>query len=178
VGAPDNPELAIGAVASGGIAVKNKDILAWLGITDSQFERLADIERHEVVRRERLWALATPRRDLHGRWVLLVDDGIATGATALAAVSALRLAGASKVVVAAPVASVEARKRLEDAGIETVVVEVPECFGAVGNWYRDFNAVGEEEVSAWVHAELFRQSREAVLERSQSADGSRNQGVL
>lgn len=145
VGMPTQPELAIGAVASGGITVRDPPA-AVLGITDEAFERLATHERAEVERREQDFRAGLPPLNLDGQCAILVDDGIATGATMLAALRAARKAGAASVVVAVPVASSEAAASLKAEADSTVILMIPRFLLAIGQFYDDFSQSTDEEV--------------------------------
>ena len=146
LGVPGNEELAMGAIASGGAQVLNRDVIRWLGIADRVIESVAAREMRELKRRERVLRGDRPRIDLRGKSVLLVDDGIATGATMRAAVSALRAMEPGRVIVAAPVASPDVCARLETEADELVCLSRVEPFGAVGSWYLDFPQVTDGEV--------------------------------
>jgi putative phosphoribosyl transferase len=146
VGLPGHEELAIGAVASGGVVVQETHAVALGGRGESSFEELAAAQRHELERRERRYRGGRPALDLKDRTVVLVDDGIATGSTMTAAVRAARLAGAGRIVVAAPVASTEALVRVEREADEAIVLHAPYGFMAVGEWYLDFAQTQDEEV--------------------------------
>ena len=146
VGVPGHEELAAGAVASGGTTVVNEDVLVATGLGRPEMERRA-AERHRAVE-EMEQRLRGDRAalDLAGKTAVLVDDGLATGATMRAAAVAARRAGAAWVVVAAPVASPEAVRLLEELADEVVCLSVPADLRAVGLSYRDFSPVREEEV--------------------------------
>lgn len=146
LGVPGNEELAMGAIASGGVRVINGDVVAWLGIPDRVVEEITSREMRELERRERAFRGDRPRADLHGKTAVLVDDGIATGATMLAAVSALRAAKPGRIVVAVPVAPPDACTRLEKEADELVCLARVEPLGAVGSWYLDFPQVTDAEV--------------------------------
>ena len=143
VGAPDQPELALGSVTRLG-AVWNEEVLDARRISAETQARLSRAERDEVERRERAFRGVRAAEPVDGRRVLLVDDGLATGATAAAAVQAGLAAGAAEVVVAVPLAPRETVARLERLGAEVVAVVTPEPFGAVGAFYEDFRAVPHE----------------------------------
>jgi putative phosphoribosyl transferase len=147
VGMPTQPELAIGAVASGGITVRDPPA-AVLGITDEAFERLAAYERTEVERREQTYRAGLPPLRLDGQCAILVDDGIATGATMLAALRAARKAGAASVVVAVPVASTEAAASLKAEADVAVILMIPRFLLAIGQFYDDFSQLTDEEVKS------------------------------
>ncbi len=146
VGMPGHEELAIGAVASGGVVVREAHAAALGGFGERSFEALAADQRRELERREHRYRAGRPALDLKDRTVLLVDDGIATGATMTAAVRAARLAGAGRIVVAAPVASTDALARVEREADEVVVLHAPYGFMAVGEWYVDFGQTQDEDV--------------------------------
>ncbi len=154
LGTPGQEELAMGAIASGGGRVLNSDVVNQLGISGETLERVTDREREELQRRERAYRGDRPFPDLAGRCVILVDDGIATGATMRAAVEAVQAVGAGSVVVAVPVAPAETVRRLRDEADDVVCLETPEPFMGVGQWYADFGQTADEEViellqSAW-----------------------------
>jgi predicted phosphoribosyltransferase len=146
VGVPAQPELAMGAVAPGGVTIRNEDVLAMLPGARRQFEAVASEERAELVRRERAYRGERPPLALTGRVAILVDDGVATGATLRAAVAAARQLGAARVVVAVPVASREAREMLEAEADDVICLQTPQFFVAVGGWYADFPQLSDAEV--------------------------------
>ena len=147
VGAPGNPELAVGAVGEGDIVIRNRDLVGLLGLSDADFARRAAAELDEV--RERAGRLRPdrPMAPVAGRLAIVVDDGLATGATAEAAVAVLRAGGAAEVIVGVPVGSPEAIARLGAHADRVVCVDVPRALGGVGAWYDDFTAVSEDEVA-------------------------------
>lgn len=152
VGVPWHPELAMGAVASGGVRVLNRDVIDRLGITSVEIEDTVAAERSELERREQLYRGDHPPPDLTGKVVILVDDGLATGATARAAVAAARLLNPAKVVLAVPVAPRDAIEQLthgtaEGGAPDDVVCPLaPTSFDAVGHWYDDFTPTTDAEV--------------------------------
>ena len=149
VGMPGQPEFAIGAIATGGVVVHEGGIATPFGSKqrDSQaFVRAAAMEREELERREAVYRAGRPPLDLQGKTVIIVDDGLATGATMVAAVRAARKAGAGTIVAAAPVASNEALERLGAEADETVVLNVPEALFAIGEWYDRFEQLSDAEV--------------------------------
>lgn len=148
IGAPSQPELAIGAIASGGVVVREPEAASYLAIPEALFQRLLQNERVELERREHAYRAGRPPLQLQGRTVILVDDGLATGTTMLAALRATRAAGASMVVVAAPVASNEAVALLRPAADQMLVLQTPPYFFAVGEWYEHFDQTSDEEVQA------------------------------
>jgi putative phosphoribosyl transferase len=146
LGVPAQPELAMGAVAGGGVRVVNEDVLRQAGVPRSVLDEVTARERAAVEARERLYRGNRPAPALAGRNVVLVDDGLATGATMRAAVAVVGEQDPARVVVAVPVAPADTVAAFERAGIEIVSVHVPAEFTSVGSWYRDFGQVSDEEV--------------------------------
>jgi putative phosphoribosyl transferase len=146
LGTPGEEELAMGAVGPGAARVLNFDVIEALGITPVAIEEETRRELIEIDRRERLFRGGRPRLDVGGRTVILVDDGIATGATMEAALAVLRRQGAVRVVVAVPVGSPEACMRLRENADDMICLEMPDRFMAVGRWYEDFDQVEDAEV--------------------------------
>lgn len=148
LGVPGHPELAMGAIASGGIRVLNRETLHALGVPEVAVESVVREEVRELARREELYRGRSGTPPLAARTVILVDDGMATGATMEVAVRAIRSRGPRRVVVAVPVASREAYARLHAAADEVVCLAAPDPFRAVGLWYRDFEQTTDDEVRA------------------------------
>ena len=146
LGVPGQPELAMGAIASGGLRVLNDHVVERLAIPQSRIDDVAAAESVELERREQAYRGDRPPLVLTGRSVVLVDDGLATGATVLAAVVAVRAAGASPVVVAVPVGSPEACRRVGELADDVVCLSAPATFSAVGEHYADFRQTSDEEV--------------------------------
>ena len=148
VGAPEHEELAIGALAPEGIMVRNSAIISSLGVTEHTLEAAAKRERAELLRRERLYRDGRPYPELSGRTVIIVDDGLATGATMRAAITWVERRRPARIVVAAPVASAETCRQIEDrgSGIRCVCHLTPDDFYAIGQWYGDFSPVSDAEV--------------------------------
>jgi putative phosphoribosyl transferase len=146
LGVPMQPELAMGAIASGGVRVLNPDVVQSWRITGEDIAAVAAIEQRELERREAAYRGERPRPPVRGRTVILVDDGVATGATMRAAISALRQLGPAKIVVAVPVAPADTVQALEEVADEVVCLATPEPFFAIGSCYRDFTQVSDEEV--------------------------------
>ncbi len=146
VGAPGNPEFAIGAIAEGGVVVRDPRIGGGGWFSEQAFEAQAGREQVELQRRAAAYRGDRAPPALSGRTALLVDDGLATGATMLAAVRAARVAGAGRVVVAVPVCSPEARALVAAEADEFMALQVPPDFAAVGEWYRRFEQVADAEV--------------------------------
>jgi predicted phosphoribosyltransferase len=146
LGLPQHPELAMGAIASGGVKVLDHEIIRRARVTGAQLRAVEDAERRELARRERHYRGDRPAPDLAGRTVILVDDGLATGATMRAAVEAVRQQQPKRMVVAVPIASPETCEAFRDVTDDTVCALTPEPFYAVGLWYEDFSETSDEEV--------------------------------
>ena len=146
LGTPGQPELAMGAIASGGVRVLNRDVVDSLAIPDWAIEQATRQEEEELQRRERQYRGSRSPLEVHGKTVILVDDGLATGSTMRAAAAALRKAGAARIVVAVPVASRATCDQLREEGNDVVCTTTPEPFFAVGQWYKDFDQTSDEEV--------------------------------
>jgi predicted phosphoribosyltransferase len=146
LGVPGHEEFAMGAVATGGVRVLNDQVVRALRIPDYVIDAVASWEQEELARRELLYRGARPPPDVRGKTVILVDDGLATGSTMLAAVQALRRQGPARIVVAVPVASPDTCELLREQVDEVVCAATPEPFYAVGLWYQDFSQTTDEEV--------------------------------
>lgn len=147
LGVPGFSELAMGAIASGGVRVLNEDVISYLDIQEPVIDQVAAMELRELQRRERLYRGARPPLDVRGRTVIIVDDGLATGSTMRAAVKALRQMQAKKIVVAVPVGARETCDSFnEDVDTLAVCAITPTIFHAVGMWYQDFSQTTDEEV--------------------------------
>jgi predicted phosphoribosyltransferase len=146
LGVPGFEELALGAIASGGVRVLNEDVVRALPNANELVESVTRREMAEVERREQTYRDGRPAPDLRGRTVILVDDGLATGATMRAAVAALRQLGAARIVVAVPVGAAETCREFQHEVDETVCVMAPEWFQAVGQFYEDFSQTSDDEV--------------------------------
>jgi putative phosphoribosyl transferase len=146
LGVPGHEELAMGAVASGGQLVLATDVVQSLGITDDIIQAAARREMAEIERREKLYRSGRPPLKLDGRVVILVDDGLATGSTMLAAVQAARAQNPARIVVAVPVGAPDTCRKLEAYADEVICLHMPEPFYAVGMWYDDFTQTTDEEV--------------------------------
>lgn len=146
LGAPGQPELAMGAVAPGGIRILDHALIRRLGLSEEQVSEMIAAEEAELHRREQLYQDARLHIELQDKTVIAVDDGIATGASMMAAVSVLRASGAKKIIVAVPVAPPHARDDLSSAADEFVALKVTDYFPAVGFFYRNFQQTTDEEV--------------------------------
>ena len=147
LGVPGHEELAMGAIASGGVRALNRSVIEQLNISQSAIDAAATREGEELQRRERLYRGGKPSPDIAGRTVILVDDGLATGATMKAAVVALRQQNPAKIVVAVPIAPAETCDELQRLADEVVCAVTPELFWAVGQWYEDFDQTTDAEVT-------------------------------
>ena len=148
LGAPFQRELAMGAIGEGSVRVLDDDVLLACGLTDEEVDATEARERRELERRVRQYREGAPRIDLSGRTAVVVDDGMATGSTARAACSVARAQGAGYVVMAVPVASGHAVAQLEEVSDAVVVLEQPERFYAVGQWYHRFDQTSDADVVA------------------------------
>jgi predicted phosphoribosyltransferase len=146
LGVPGFEELAVGAIASGGVRVLNEEVANALPNRDEIIEAVTKRESAEVERREQEYRDGLPAPEIRNRTVILVDDGLATGATMRAAVKALRQRGAAKIVVAVPVGPPETCREFEDVADEVVCASAPEYFQAVGQYYEDFSQTSDQEV--------------------------------
>jgi predicted phosphoribosyltransferase len=146
LGLPGRPELAIGAISSGGIRVLNNEAIVGLGIPDEVIDKVSAEEEIELGRREQEYRGNRPPPDVRGRTVILVDDGLATGSSMRAAIQALRKSQPARIVVAVPVGSPEVCAEFETEADDAVCAVTPEPFYAVGLWYGDFSQTTDEEV--------------------------------
>jgi predicted phosphoribosyltransferase len=146
LGLPGHEELAMGAIASGGLRVLNDDIVGALNIPEAVVVAVARRERAELERRERAYRGDRPPLDVHGKTVILVDDGLATGSSMRAAVAGLRARQPAQIVVAVPTAAPETCEAFENEVDEVVCAVTPQPFFGVGMWYEDFSQTSDEEV--------------------------------
>jgi putative phosphoribosyl transferase len=159
LGTPGHEELAMGALAPGGVRVLNDDIVRSLNVPEHAIETVATRELRELERRERTYRGAQPPPELRGRTVILVDDGLATGATMRAAVEALKAQGPERVVVAVPTAAPETCDTFRSEVDEIVCAETPRPFYGVGMWYENFSQTSDEEVRDLLEAAKRRTDR-------------------
>ncbi len=150
IGVPMQPELAMGAVVDGvtPLIVRNEDVIQLAGIEDAEFKRVCDEELAEIERRRKLYLGSRERIEVAGRIAIVVDDGIATGATTRAALRATRARKPNKLVLAVPVAPTESLAMMRKEADEVVCLEDYEAFGAIGYYYSDFRQTSDEEVIA------------------------------
>jgi predicted phosphoribosyltransferase len=146
LGVPGHEELAMGAIASGGAVVFNRQLVQHLGVTPARLREVVHREACELARRERMYRRGRRPPEVRGRTAVLVDDGLATGSTMRAALKALRSLGPARTIVGVPVGAVEACRELGDQADRVVCVATPEPFQAVGLWYGDFSETPDAEV--------------------------------
>ena len=147
LGAPGHPELALGAIASGGVRVLNDRVVAWYQPSADQLQQITDVETRELQRRERTYRGGDRRAiPISGQIAILVDDGLATGATMRAAAQAVRRLQPARVVVAVPVGAPDSCRSLGDAADDVICLLQPQSFDAVGLWYDDFTQTTDDEV--------------------------------
>jgi len=152
LGVPSQPELAFGAIASGGVRVINSDVVETVfGLDDETIEQIAGREMQELRRREQAYRLDRPYPELAGKDVVLVDDGLATGATMRAAAEAVKTKSPSSVIVAVPVGSTSAVAKVAALVDRVICLETPASFYAVGQFYADFRQTSDEEVRQLLH---------------------------
>lgn len=146
LGVPGHEELALGAIASGGVTVLNQDVLQALQVTQAEIEAVTEREKAVLERREQLYRGHSRPLELSGKTVIVVDDGLATGATMRTAIRSIRDHTPARIVAAVPVAPPETCARLEREADEAVCLLTPEPFYAIGAWYQDFSQTRDEEV--------------------------------
>jgi putative phosphoribosyl transferase len=152
LGAPEHEELAMGALASGGLCILNEDVVRRLGITKDDISRAIRAEVLELRRRDRAYRGDRAPVDVSGKTVILIDDGLATGATMRVAIQALRRREPARIVAAVPVAAPETCSGMSELADEMVCAATPESFFAVGSWYQDFSHTSDEEVRGLLEA--------------------------
>ena len=147
---PDHLNLTIGAIATGGVRLTNRDVVEGWQIPELVIDAVAAKEQEELTRLERTYCGVLPRQKPHAKTVILVDDGIATGSTMLAAVAALRQLRAARIIVGAPVIAGSTYQRVRQAADDVAAVIVPEEFHSVGEWYEDFSLTGDDDVRCFL----------------------------
>lgn len=160
LGVPGHEEYAMGALASGGVRVLNENVVRLLDVPQACVDAVIEAEQRELERREQIYRDALPPLDVRGRTVILVDDGLATGSTMLAAVKALRKQAPARIVVAVPTAAADTCNALRSDADEVICATTPEPFRAVGLWYEDFSQTSDDEVR-----ELLARARDGVAAR-------------
>lgn len=148
LGAPMQEELAIGAIGEGGVRVLNARLVDSIGISDAEIDRIAAREEKELERRVRAYRGGHEALDVQGKTVIVIDDGVATGATMRAGLQTLRAMGAERIVAAAPVGAQDSVDLLAHDADQVVVLEAPAWFHAVGQWYENFGQTTDDEVRA------------------------------
>ena len=146
LGLPGHEELAMGAIASGGVRVLNREVIDQFAIPESILEQTGQAELRELTRREKVYREDRPAPAVEGRTIILVDDGIATGSTMRAAITALRMLRAGRVIVATPIAAMSTAEEMQLEVDEFFAALTPPDFGGVGEWYDDFSQTTDEEV--------------------------------
>jgi putative phosphoribosyl transferase len=146
LGLPGQPELAMGAIASGGVQVVNDEVVHVAAVSPETIEQVATFEREELARRERLYRGDSPPLQVEGKTVILVDDGLATGSTMRAAIQAVRAQRPAEIVVAVPVAPARTCEHLRGEADDVVCTRTPEPFLAIGTWYARFEQVSDEHI--------------------------------
>lgn len=146
LGAPGQEELAIGAIGEGGVRVLNAGLVRSLGLAEADIDRIAQREEQELERRVAAYRGGHDALSVEGRTVIVVDDGVATGATMRAGLQALRVMGAARIVAASPVGAEDSVAALAEDADEVVVLQTPAWFNAVGQWYEDFGQTTDDEV--------------------------------
>jgi putative phosphoribosyl transferase len=146
LGVPGHEELAMGAIAPGGIRVLNEDVVDYLGVSEAVIDKVAAREQKELDRRAKAYREDRPARNIEGKTVIVVDDGLATGSTMHAATDAIRKQHPARVVVAVPVAALATYRDFESLADEIVSVIVPQDLDGIGRWYEDFSQTSDDEV--------------------------------
>lgn len=152
IGAPFNPELAIGAITETGEGVFHYDLISRLGVSERYIQQEVEKEKKQAQRRLTLFRKNRPKINLEGKTVILVDDGLATGATMQAAIKSAKAEGAAKVVVAIPVAPPDTYDKIQEMVDEIIALSTPSFFQAVGQFYEDFSQTEDEEVVELLNA--------------------------
>ncbi|MFD3523082.1 phosphoribosyltransferase family protein [Streptomyces sp. NPDC058653] len=178
LGVPRHPELGFGAIGEGGVRVVSDDIVRRSGVRQADLTAVEQTEEQELLRRARRYREGRPRVPVDGRTVIVVDDGVATGATAATACQVARAQGATRVVLAVPVAPRDVAERVRGAADDVVCLSSPDLFSAVGEWYQDFSQTTDEEVVTHLTEAAAARSAPVTSEVEVDADGVRLAGDL
>jgi putative phosphoribosyl transferase len=146
LGVPDHPEFAMGAIAEQGVCILDNDIINWLKIGDRAIEQVLAKEKQELQRRRQIYGGDRPQPNIQGRTVILVDDGLATGATMQAALSVLQVQQPKEIVVAVPIAPLSVCQALQNKGHQVICLATPHPFHAIGLWYENFAQTSDQQV--------------------------------
>jgi putative phosphoribosyl transferase len=165
LGVPTQKELAMGAIATGGVRVLNQRVVHWLGISDAVINKVTAEEQQELERRNQVYRGDKPALDVRNRSIILVDDGLATGSTMHAAIASLRQQKPDRIVVAVPVAPSSVYKEFQHEADEMICLQTPESFDAIGAWYVDFSQTTDQEVR-----DLLEQSTQGAGVKMQQSD--------
>lgn len=165
IGAPDNPELAIGAMTEDGTIILDRSVISYLGVPEAYIKEESEVQKREIERRLKMYRKNEPYPDLHGRDVIVVDDGIATGSTMKAALASVRKRGAKTIIAAAPVCPPSTIKELAKEADQIICVHSPEYFSAIGQFYENFEQTTDEEVIE-------------ILSESKRGSGKKSMGVI
>lgn len=152
LGLPGHEELAIGAIASGNVRILNQDLISNMNIQTEMIDQIAEREQEELVRRAQTYRGGRDRIDLHQKTVILVDDGLATGASMRAAVKAVKTQQPDQIIVAVPVAAPDICRKIESEVSEVICLQTPDYFGGVGAWFESFDQVSDQEVQQILQA--------------------------
>lgn len=172
LGFPGREEYAMGAIASGGVCILHDEVVARFGISLPEVEGVRQRELKEIERREESYRANRPALPLQGRVVIIVDDGIATGSTMLAAVKCLRHAKPARIIIAVPVVPPDTYKELRPEVDDFICLSMPEPFFAVGSWYKDFGQTSDEEVKSLLQrADREHAQRRSAHSHEEKADG-------
>src|SRR5207245_4117921 len=171
LGVPWQEELAFGAVASGGTRILDEEIVNAVGISEAEIERISARETQELERREQVFRAGRPPLDVQGKTVVLVDDGIATGASIRVAIAALRQMRTAEIVVAAPVVPLSTCERLRREADEVICVHTPKNFYAIGEFYDDFSQVTDAEVMELLQQAASKDPKDLRAAPHHNADG-------
>ncbi len=177
LGVPGQEELALGALAGKNIRVLNDDIISLLNIDQSAIDIVIAREQAELERRNRLYRQNRPPPDIEGKTAIIIDDGLATGATMRAAIASLRQAGAAQIIAAVPVGASSTCRKIEQEADELVCLHAPEPFYGVGQWYTDFSQTSDEEVLALLTSAVTNSENRALPSSGRNQKMSENDEI-